>query len=415
MRDFLSERVRGIPPSGIRKYFDLVEGMEGAISLGVGEPDFCTPWDVRNAGILSLRKGYTQYTANRGMAELRALISRYLSERFGAEYSPEHIIVTVGASEGIDLSLRAVCDVGDEILLPDPAYVSYAPIVTLCGGTPVCVRCRAEENFVLTPEGVEESVTPKTKAIVLAYPNNPTGGIMTKEQLLALVPVLQKHDLLVISDEIYAELTYGGRHCSVASLPGMRERTVLLGGFSKSFAMTGWRIGFACAPDEIDAAMLKIHQYTMLCVPPLKGASRTDFPRWRICAPSTTDAAAFSWTPSAAWGWTVLNRAERSTRSPRWKRRGFRGKNLQTVSSFRRRWLSSRGAPSGRAGNITSAVLMRRAWRSSPRQWSAFADFSGKFPAMWASELTKRLGRDIIKAGSDGMPWFPHGNHGRLY
>ncbi len=267
MRDFLSERVRGIPPSGIRKYFDLVEGMEGAISLGVGEPDFCTPWDVRNAGILSLRKGYTQYTANRGMAELRALISRYLSERFGAEYSPEHIIVTVGASEGIDLSLRAVCDVGDEILLPDPAYVSYAPIVTLCGGTPVCVRCRAEENFVLTPEGVEESVTPKTKAIVLAYPNNPTGGIMTKEQLLALVPVLQKHDLLVISDEIYAELTYGGRHCSVASLPGMRERTVLLGGFSKSFAMTGWRIGFACAPDEIDAAMLKIHQYTMLCAP----------------------------------------------------------------------------------------------------------------------------------------------------
>lgn len=241
--------------------------MEGAISLGVGEPDFCTPWDVRNAGILSLRKGYTQYTGNRGMDELRELISRYLAERFGAEYSPGHIIVTVGASEGIDLALRAICDTGDEILLPDPAYVSYAPIVTLCGGTPVCVPCRAEENFALTPQAVEKKITKKTKAIVLAYPNNPTGGVMTKEQLLALAPVLVKHDLLVISDEIYAELTYGARHCSIASLPGMGERTVLLGGFSKSFAMTGWRIGFACAPKEIDAAMLKIHQYTTLCAP----------------------------------------------------------------------------------------------------------------------------------------------------
>lgn len=267
MRNFLSERVRRIQPSGIRKYFDLVESMEGAISLGVGEPDFCTPWEVRNAGILSLRKGYTQYTGNRGMAELRELISRYLSERFGVAYDPGNIIVTVGASEGIDLALRAICDAGDEILLPDPAYVSYAPIVTLCGGTPVGVACRAEQDFALTPGAVEEKITPRTKALVLAYPNNPTGGVMTREQLLALAPVLIKHDLLVISDEIYAELSYGVRHCSVASLTGMRERTVLIGGFSKSFAMTGWRIGFVCAPEEIDAAMLKIHQYTTLCAP----------------------------------------------------------------------------------------------------------------------------------------------------
>lgn len=267
MRDFRCERIRGIPPSGIRKYFDLVESMEGAISLGVGEPDFVTPWEVRNAGILSLKKGYTQYTGNRGMKELRGLISCYLSERFGADYPPDRIIVTVGASEGIDLALRAAIDPGDEVLMPDPAYVSYSPIVTLLGGKPVGVTCTEEEGFILTPEALERAVTKKSKALILAYPNNPTGGVMTREQLEKLVPVIEKHDLLVISDEIYAELTYGGRHASFAALPEMAERTVLLGGFSKSFAMTGWRIGFACAPAELDAAMLKIHQYTILCAP----------------------------------------------------------------------------------------------------------------------------------------------------
>lgn len=269
MRDFLTKHAKELKPSGIRKYFDVVETLPDAISLGVGEPDFATPWDVRSAAIRSLQKGYTQYTSNRGLKELRSLIARYLSERFALEVSPEQTIITVGASEGIDLALRATCDCGDEILLPDPAYVSYAPIVNLCGGVPVSVKCSAENGFILTPEAIERAVTKRTKAIILAYPNNPTGGIMTKEQLEQIVPVIEKHDLLVISDEIYAELTYGGRHCSVASLKGMKERTILLGGFSKSFAMTGWRIGFACAPKEIDAAMLKIHQYTALCAPRL--------------------------------------------------------------------------------------------------------------------------------------------------
>lgn len=267
MRDFLNERARQLQPSGIRKYFDIVERLPDAISLGVGEPDFVTPWDVRSAGIRSLQKGYTQYTGNRGLAELRELISRYLAERFFVDYPADRIIITVGASEGIDLALRATCETGDEILIPDPAYVSYAPIIGLCGGKPVSVRCTAENGFILTPEELERAITPKTKAVVLAYPNNPTGGVMTREQLEAIVPVIEKHDLLVISDEIYGELTYGMQHCSVASLGNLRERTVLLGGFSKAFAMTGWRVGFACAPELIDKAMLKIHQYTMLCAP----------------------------------------------------------------------------------------------------------------------------------------------------
>lgn len=267
MRSFLSESARRLQPSGIRKYFDLVESLPDVISLGVGEPDFVTPWEVRSAGIRSLQRGLTQYTGNRGLPELRALISRYLAERFSVRYSPERTIVTVGASEGIDLALRAVCNRGDEILIPDPAYVSYAPIVSLCGGIPVSVGCKAENGFILTPEALEKAITAKTKAVVLAYPNNPTGGVMTREQLEKIATVIEKHDLLAISDEIYAELSYGGRHASVAEIDGMKERTVYIGGFSKAFAMTGWRIGFVCAPAEIDGAMLKIHQYTALCAP----------------------------------------------------------------------------------------------------------------------------------------------------
>ncbi len=267
MRSFLNDRARDLKPSGIRKYFDIVQTMPDAISLGVGEPDFVTPWEVRNAAIRSLQRGYTQYTGNRGLPELRENISAYLRQRFDVDYPAERVIVTVGASEGIDLVLRAVCETGDEILVPDPAYVSYAPIIQLCGGVPVSVHCSAENGFILTPEMIEKCVTPRTKAIILAYPNNPTGGIMTREELEAIVPVIEKHDLLVISDEIYAELTYGRRHCSIASLGNMRERTVLLNGFSKAFAMTGWRVGFVCAPEEIDKAMLKIHQYSILCAP----------------------------------------------------------------------------------------------------------------------------------------------------
>lgn len=267
MRNFVNERARNLKPSGIRKFFDIVQEMEGAISLGVGEPDFVTPWYIRDAAVRSIKKGLTQYTGNRGLPELRENISRYMAERFNVDCTPDHTLVTVGASEAIDLALRAVCDAGDEILVPEPCYVSYAPTVTLAGGTPAAVKCTAENGFILTPEGLEAAITANTKALILAYPNNPTGGIMTREQLLAIIPVIEKHDLLVISDEIYAELTYVGRHVSIASLGNMRGRTVVIGGFSKAFAMTGWRVGFVCAPAEIDEAMFKIHQYGIMCAP----------------------------------------------------------------------------------------------------------------------------------------------------
>lgn len=267
MRRFVNSRAAELKPSGIRKFFDIVQEMDGAISLGVGEPDFITPYSIRDAAIRSVKKGLTQYTGNRGLPELRENICRYLFERFGVSALPEHTIVTVGASEAIDLTLRAICEEGDEILVPQPCYVSYAPSVSLAGGTPVAVNCVADNDFILTPDRLEACITPKTKALILAYPNNPTGAIMTKEQLEAIIPVIEKHDLLVISDEIYAELTYVGKHVSIASLGNMSARTVLINGFSKAFAMTGWRVGFVCAPPEIDEAMFKIHQYTIMCAP----------------------------------------------------------------------------------------------------------------------------------------------------
>lgn len=267
MRNFVNDRAKSLKPSGIRKFFDIVQEMEGAISLGVGEPDFVTPWYIRDAAVRSVKRGLTQYTGNRGLPELRENICRYMGERFSVECDPAHTIVTVGASEAIDLVLRAICETGDEILVPEPCYVSYAPIVTLAGGTPVAVECTSDNDFVLTPEKLEAAITQKTKALILAYPNNPTGAIMNKSQLEALIPVIEKHDLLVISDEIYAELTYVGKHVSIASLRDMRRRTVVINGFSKAFAMTGWRAGFVCAPEEIDEAMFKIHQYGIMCAP----------------------------------------------------------------------------------------------------------------------------------------------------
>ena len=267
MRDFVNKKTKLIQPSGIRKFFDIVRETEGAISLGVGEPDFVTPWKVRSAAITSLQRGYTQYTGNRGLPQLLELVSRYLQDRFDLEYDPKHILITVGGSEAIDLALRACVERGDEILIPDPAYVSYSPLVSLADGVPVHVECLEADNFVLKPEYLEKAITPKTKAIILTYPNNPTGAIMTREELEAIAKVIIKHDLLVITDEIYAELTYGKKHASIASIAGMKERTVYIGGFSKAFAMTGWRLGFACAPAEIDEAMFKIHQYGMLCAP----------------------------------------------------------------------------------------------------------------------------------------------------
>lgn len=238
MRNFVNQKTRILQPSGIRKFFDIVRETEGAISLGVGEPDFVTPWPVRSAAISSIQKGYTQYTANRGMAPLLELISRYLETRFSLTYDPKHILVTVGASEAIDLILRACTEPGDEILIPDPAYVSYAPCALLSDGVPVAVECREEDGFLPTQEALEAAITPRSKILILTYPNNPTGAIADRTALEKIAAVVEKHDLLVVSDEIYAELTYGQKHVSFASLPGMKERTVYVGGFSKAFAMT---------------------------------------------------------------------------------------------------------------------------------------------------------------------------------
>ncbi len=267
MRDFINQKAKLLRPSGIRKFFDIVRETEGAISLGVGEPDFVTPWKVRSAAITSLQRGYTQYTGNRGLPQLLDLISRYLDERLGLKFDPAHILVTIGGSEAIDLALRACIERGEEVLIPDPAYVSYSPLVTMADGVPIHVECREEDDFVLKAEYLEKAITEKTKAIILTYPNNPTGAIMTEEELKEIAKVIIERDLLVITDEIYAELTYGRKHASILSLPGMQERSIYVGGFSKAFAMTGWRMGFVCAPAEIDEAMFKIHQYAIMCAP----------------------------------------------------------------------------------------------------------------------------------------------------
>ncbi|MED0676115.1 aminotransferase [Aneurinibacillus thermoaerophilus] len=264
----LSRTIQLIPPSGIRRFFELASSMEGVISLGVGEPDFVTPWNTREAAIASLEKGYTAYTSNSGLYELREEICKYLAAAFDVHYSPDkEVVVTVGASEGIDLALRAILDPGDEVLVVEPCYVSYDPVVRLAGGVPVAVQTSIEQQFKLMPQHIEEKVTDRTKAIIFCFPNNPTGSIMKKEELAKLAEVVKRHDLIVISDEIYAELTYDTSHTSFASLPGMKERTILLSGFSKAFAMTGWRIGYAAGPEDIIQAMVKIHQYTMLCAP----------------------------------------------------------------------------------------------------------------------------------------------------
>lgn len=267
MRDFVGKRAGNLKPSGIRKFFDIVAERGDIISLGVGEPDFITPWNIRDAGIQALKKGYTQYTSNSGLKELREDISEYLLKRFDVKFSPSDIIVTVGASEAIDATLRAVIDDGDEILIPDPGYVSYRPCVELAGGVPIAVPCSGDNGFKLTKENLESVITDKTKALIFPYPNNPTGGIMEREYIEKIIPTIIEHDLLIIADEIYAELTYGKKHCSIASFPELEGRVVLISGFSKAFAMTGWRIGYVCAPTEIKKAILKVHQYTMLCAP----------------------------------------------------------------------------------------------------------------------------------------------------
>ena len=265
--DVINQRVANVPPSGIRKFFDIVRQMPDAISLGVGEPDFVTPWAIRDAAIQSIEEGRTQYTSNWGLESLREKIAAYLRMRCHVTYSPkDEVLVTVGASEGIDLALRALVCPGDEVLIPEPSYVSYAPCVTFAGGTAVPVVTRAEDEFALTPGALRAAITPRTKALILPYPNNPTGGVMTRAQMQELARVLDDTGVIVISDEIYSELVYGGHeHTAFASIEGMRERTITLNGFSKAFAMTGWRVGYACAPRELLSPMFKIHQFTMLC------------------------------------------------------------------------------------------------------------------------------------------------------
>lgn len=267
MRNPLSEKVVALKPSGIRRFFDVASEMEDVISLGVGEPDFDTPWHIREEGIYSLEKGRTFYTSNAGLVELREELCAYLKRRFQLSYEKNQIIITVGGSEAIDICARAMLDPGDEVIIPEPCFVSYAPCVTLAGGVPVTISLQEKNQFKLTKEELLAAITDKTKLVVLPFPNNPTGAIMTKEDLAEIVPVIIEHDLYVMSDEIYSELSYMGNHVSIASFPGMAERTIVVNGFSKSYAMTGWRLGYAAGPEAIIKQMVKIHQYAIMCAP----------------------------------------------------------------------------------------------------------------------------------------------------
>ena len=268
MRNPLSDTIVTIPPSGIRKFFDIVSEMKDAISLGVGEPDFDTPWHIRDEGIYSLEKGRTFYTSNAGLKELKIEIYNYLKRRFDVSYDYNtEVMVTVGGSEAIDIALRAMLNPGDEVLIPQPSYVSYTPCTILAGGVPVVIELEEKDQFRLTKEKLLEKITPKTKVLILPFPNNPTGSIMEPKDLAEIAKVVEEKDLFIISDEIYSELTYLGQHCTIAAFPGMKERTVLINGFSKSYAMTGWRLGYACAPEVILKQMLKIHQFAIMCAP----------------------------------------------------------------------------------------------------------------------------------------------------
>lgn len=268
MREPLSEKIVNIKPSGIRKFFDIASEMKDVISLGVGEPDFDTPWHIRDEGIYSLEKGKTFYTSNSGLMELREEICAYIKRRLSISYDPSsQVIITVGGSEAIDIAMRAMIDPGDEVLIPQPSYVSYEPCAILAGGTPVIIELKNENEFRLTKQELLDAVTDRTKILVMPFPNNPTGAVMTREDLEDIARVCIEKDIYVLSDEIYSELTYCGDHCSIASLPGMQERTILINGFSKGFAMTGWRLGYACGPKEIIEQMTKIHQFCIMCAP----------------------------------------------------------------------------------------------------------------------------------------------------
>lgn len=263
---FVAKTVREIPRSGIREFFDIVQSQKGVISLGVGEPDFVTPWHIREAAIYALEHGRTTYTSNLGLPKLREAIAGSIEKHFNVRYDPKNqILIAVGVSEALDLALRAICNSGDEVIYHEPCYVSYSPSIALANGVPVAVSCKADNHFAVTAEAIERAITPRSKALMLNFPTNPTGGTMTRTELLKISEVVLRHNLLVLTDEIYSELTFEGEHTSIASLPGMRERTIFLHGFSKAYAMTGFRIGYACGPVELIEAMMKIHQYSMLC------------------------------------------------------------------------------------------------------------------------------------------------------
>ena len=264
-QDLIANSVRNVPPSGIRKFFDIASDMKNVISMSVGEPDFVTPWNVCQAAINSIERGETHYTSNSGTPQLRKLIEKYLSERFNVHYKPEQMLVTVGASEALDLAFRALLNPGDEVLIPAPSYVSYEPGVRFAHGISIPIITKEKDDFVIKPENIEQAITPKSKILVIPYPNNPTGAVLSAEDIIAIQDLALKHNLFVIADEIYAELTYGRKHVSFAE--GFEDRTLLINGFSKAFAMTGWRLGYAAGPKPIIDAMLKIHQYTMLCAP----------------------------------------------------------------------------------------------------------------------------------------------------
>ncbi|WP_332634259.1 aminotransferase [Halalkalibacter flavus] len=264
----LSNRVQQIKPSGIRRFFDLASKMDNIISLGVGEPDFVTPWNIREASISSLERGFTAYSANAGIIELRREISSYMNKRFSVQYDPEsEVLVTVGASEAIDIGMRAILNEGDEVIIVEPSFVSYVPLVQMAGGVPISVGTNNQDNFKVSAKQIEAAITDRTKALMLCFPNNPTGATMSREDMLEIALLAERHDLLVFSDEIYAELSYDEKHVSFASLPNMKDRTILISGFSKSFAMTGWRLGFVLAPEDLLSAMLKLHQYSLMCAP----------------------------------------------------------------------------------------------------------------------------------------------------
>ena len=269
MRNFLNKKVQSIQPSGIRRFFDIANEIEGVISLGVGEPDFDTPWHVREEGMYTLQKGRTFYTANAGLLELRTEISNYIARNHQVRYEPKgEVLVTIGGSEAIDLALRATVEPGDEIIYTDPSYVSYLPCITLSDGVPVAIPLKEENEFRLTAAELEAAITPKTKAVILSFPNNPTGAVMSRDDLAAIAEVILKHDLMVITDEIYSELSYTGeKHCSIIEFDGMRERTVYINGFSKAYAMTGWRLGYCCGPEDLMRQMIKIHQFAIMAAP----------------------------------------------------------------------------------------------------------------------------------------------------